>query len=253
MKAKSQDLTQLLSGWQYDEAKLVRRLKADDGREIIQVRLPLGMEQYELDGRPDGKRPMNHESWLHYYWQQSKLRDKGSGEFSLSEEDFARLQQEGLLYYYRYLLFFQIHEYRFCARDTRRNLKLLDFVAKYAPPELSELLEQYRPYILRMNVMARALFKIQEEEEVPSALRILHGGVKAVEDLPPIDGNQIYEFERTRSLKSLQDLVSQLETHVPRRVALENELERAVREENYERAATLRDELAGLRNQVKEE
>jgi excinuclease UvrABC helicase subunit UvrB len=104
-----------------------------------------------------------------------------------------------------------------------------------------------------MNVMARALFKIQEEEEVPSALRILHGGVKAVEDLPPIDGNQIYEFERTRSLKSLQDLVSQLEAHVPRRVALENELERAVREENYERAATLRDELAGLRNQVKEE
>jgi hypothetical protein len=253
MKSKIQDLTQLLTSWEYDESKPIRRLKAEDGREIIQVRLPLGLEQYEIDGRPDGKRPMNHESWLHYYWQQSKLKREDSGEFSLSEEDFARVQQEGLLYYYRYLLFFQVHEYRLCARDTRRNLKLLDFVSKYAPPEQTELLEQYRPYILRMNVMARALFKIQEDEDVPAALRLLQNGIKAVESLHPIDGNQIFEFEKSRSLKSLEDLISQLEAHVPKRVALQNELDRAIKDENYEKAAMLRDEIAGLRKQVKKE
>jgi len=47
---------------------MTRRLRAhrelSDGREVMQVRLPLGIEQYELDGRPDGKRPHHTASLL---------------------------------------------------------------------------------------------------------------------------------------------------------------------------------------------
>ncbi len=251
--AKNQHLTQILAEWEYNAAKTVRRVKMDSGREFLQVRLPLGIEQYEIDGRPDGKRPMNQESWLDYYQEQARRRRRSGEDLSLSDEDFLRLQEEGLLYYYRYLVFFQAHEYQLCARDTRRNLKLLDFVGQHATKEQVECLEQYRPYILRMSCMAQALLKIQEDDDVPGALRLLETGIRAICELPSIPENSVFEFEKTRSLKSLEDLISQLEAHVPRNVALENELKRAIRGENYERAATLRDAIASLRKSLKEE
>jgi hypothetical protein len=255
MKAKSHDLTWLLDAWVYDEHKTTRKIKGRNGREILQVRLPLGVEQYEIDGRPDGKRPMDHESWLHYYWYQAKSVQGRAEEHVLTKEDFSRLQEEGLLYYYRYLLFFQLQEYRLCARDTRRNLKLLDFVSRYFPKNQAEQLEQYRPYILRMNFMAKALFKAQEHSDLKGALRLLRKGVKAIEELRTIQSNQIFAFEKVRSLKSLEDLISQLESHlpVPAHVQLVRQMKAAIQEENYEKAAALRDQIALLKREGKAE
>jgi hypothetical protein len=252
VKAAAQDLTALLAGWAYDETKPVRRIKAKDGREVLQVRLPLGLEQYEIDGRPDGKRPMSYESWFHYYCHQARASCRDERELGLSEGDFSRLQQEGLLYYYRYLLFFQLREYALCTRDTRRNLKLLDFVSKNFPREQADLLEQYRPYIIRMNVMARALFRIQKHEDVEGALHLLRTGMETIGGLEDLDSNQVFEFEKTRSLTSIEDLITQLEAHAPKHVALATELDKAVQDEDYEKAAILRDELAELKNKSQE-
>ena len=176
MDPSSVDLSSLLAAWDYDEENTVRRIRADDGREVLQVRLPLGMEQYEFHGRPNGKRPMKRESWLHYYAKKADLLLKDGREFVLRDDDFSRLYREGLLYYHRYVLFFQIREYQLCARDTRRNLKLLDFVSRHAAPEKSEELVQYRPYMYGMNVMARALDRIQDDDDMVMALRILRRG-----------------------------------------------------------------------------
>ena len=267
------DLSSLLAAWDYDEENTVRRIRADDGREVLQVRLPLGMEQYEMHGRPDGKRPMKRESWLHYYAKKADLLLKDGRELVLRDDDFSRLYREALLYYHRYVLFFQIREYQLCARDTRRNLKLLDFVARHAAPEKSEELIQYRPYIHRMNVMARALDRIQGDDDIVTALRILRRGIREIEEMPPIAENAIFKYERSRSLKSLKGLLQGLAPHARTRAsaarksagrterpvsleggaiekpvdpeaALEREMVRAIREEDYERAALLRDEIA---------
>jgi hypothetical protein len=240
------DLGPILGAWAYDEENAVRRIVAEDGRELLQVRLPLGVEQYELSGRPDGARPKNHESWFHYFRKKARAEAES---FSLTDEDVETLYEEGLLYYYRYLRFFQIKEYRLCVRDTRRNLKLLDFISRFATGEQAENLTQYHPYILRMNVMARALLKVQDDGDVRGALRILDSGRRAVRDLPEVEGSQVFAFERVRSLKSLDDLYAQLEQHlpVPRVVTLERQMERAVQKEDYERAAVLRDEIRRLR------
>ena len=245
-QAVNPDITELLKEWGYDEEDSVRRLRAEDGREILQVRLPLGVEQYEINGRPDGYRPKQQESWLHFY---RKRADHFAHEFVLDERALERLAQEGLLYYYRYLRFFQMKEYRLCERDTRRNLRLLEFVSSHSGPEEAEGLEQYRPYILRMNVMARALGKIQYENDIEAATDILEDGMEEVKSLPEIEDNQVFEFEKVRSLQSLADLHSQLTEHLPkpRHVELEKLLEEAVEKEDYERAATLRDELRRIR------
>jgi hypothetical protein len=98
-----------------------------------------------------------------------------------------------------------------------------------------------------MNSMARALLRVQDKDDVRGALRILYAGVKEVQGLPPIENNHVSEFEKARSVKCLEDLIAQLEVHVPRTVALRQEMQKAILEENYERAAALRDEIAGER------
>ena len=132
-------------------------------------------------------------------------------------------------------------------------MKLLEFAGRHARREDAESLEQYRPYILRMNYMARALFRLKDHQDIRGALRLLYTGLKALDRLEPLPGNQVFAFEKSRSTKSIEDLIQQLEAHVPRHIALQNELLRAVREENYERAAALRDEIAELRKHARME
>ena len=49
------DITKLLRTWQYEPSTLnVRILEAEDGRELIQLRIELGVIQMEMNGRPDG-------------------------------------------------------------------------------------------------------------------------------------------------------------------------------------------------------
>lgn len=271
--ARKSDLTELLREWQYDPADPVRRVRTEDGREVIQVRLPLGIEQYEIHGRPDGYRPEGYDSWLDYYIAKARLRrearrgqqeaaqqsprgsqgeDSGAAQadsgFLLNEEDFIKLHEEGLLYYYRYLLFFRIQEYALCARDTRRNLRLANFVSRYAHPSLAEELVQYRPYILRMHFTSRALEQIRLTEDLRKAIRTLQKGKRCVERLPPMPGNKIFAWERTRALASLSDLIRQLRSQLPpsRKEQLQRMLRTAVLEEDYERAAAIRDEIARL-------
>ena len=247
MKQETHDLSPFLSAWIYDESRTVRRVRIS-GREVLQVRLPLGLEQYEFDGRPDGLRPMTRESWFHHYRQRARALSREGKELHLEPEDVARLHKEGLLYYYRYLLFFQIQEYRLSARDTLRNLKLLDFVALHASPRDAVELLQYRPYILRMHVMSRALLRIQSSNDVRGAVRLLRQGLRRIEAMKTPERGDILSIERKRSLESLRDLIDQLSLQlpVPRRVVLKEEMDRAVREENYEKAAVLRDQIARI-------
>ena len=62
----SKDLSRLFDEWPFDAADDLRTVRGDDGRELLQVRTPLGIEQYEVDGRPDGRRPHDMESALEF-------------------------------------------------------------------------------------------------------------------------------------------------------------------------------------------
>jgi hypothetical protein len=51
------DLREFLGYWPYDPDQNVRLVSGSDGRGIMLVRQPMGLEEYEVDGRPDGLRP----------------------------------------------------------------------------------------------------------------------------------------------------------------------------------------------------
>jgi len=160
----SKDISQLLQEWEFDPEKSIRIVAADDGREVMQVRLPLGIEQYELDGRPDGVRPFGKSTMLEEFQERVRL---GGGDFHLSHEDFLLLSNEGILFYYRYLRLFQISDYKRTARDTDHNLQLCDLVEKHCEEDDDKkMLLQYKPYILRMNAISKAMMFLHRHLKV---------------------------------------------------------------------------------------
>jgi hypothetical protein len=248
------DLRELLKSWPYDPDNDVRLVSGADGRELLQVRLPLGMEQYELEGRPDGERPYGKESALEYHLERLAEIEKAgkSAAFTLSSDECSELFTEGTLYYYRYLHLFQAKDWEGTVRDTARNLRLFDLVNLYADDEEDQFyLEQWRPYLLRMNAAASAMIKL-DQNNYAQALDFLNAAVTAIEALEELD-DETFLFERERSLAALKDMISQIEDNKPvsELELLERELRQAIETQHFERAADLRDRIRALRERAK--
>lgn len=246
----SNDITRLLNEWDYDPFNHVRKIIGDDGREKIQVRVELGLLQMEVDGRPDGKRPYGMPSLLDYYESQLQehVSQQGTEEsFVLDSEACEELRQEALLYYHRYVLFFELEDYERTIRDTERNTRLFDLVFKHAQDKKDVVeLEQYRPYVIRINASARALRDAQARR-FDSGTKHVEEAIEKIKNLPPMD-NPTFLFEKNRSLSILKGMLKELRAKQPptKMDALRKELSRAVTEERFEDAARLRDEIRKL-------
>src|SRR6266436_46391 len=131
------DISHLLEDWDYQPGQVaVRKFKAKDGTEKIQLRVDLGLLQMNAEGRPDGKKPFGYPSLYEFY--EARLykhlaahdgRDKG---FKLSAEDCAKPQLEALQYHHRYICLLQLEDYPSVIRDGERNLQVFEFVSKHA-------------------------------------------------------------------------------------------------------------------------
>jgi hypothetical protein len=244
------DIRELLDGWPYDPEHTVRAVRGADGRPLLQVRLPTGLEQYEMEGRPDGKRPHQRESVLDYYMERL-VRAKAEGEaasFVLDEEECAELFDEGTLYYFRYLHLFELKDWQRTVRDTARNLQLFDFVSRHAAREEDrQYLEKWRPYLLRMNAIARAMLQL-EAHNYAAALDVVREAIRKIEVLPEVD-EDTFKFERYRSLAALRELAQEMEKNRPltETERLERKLREAVAAQDFERAAQLRDKIRELK------
>ncbi len=245
----SADITDLLRDWEFDSDNQIRIIQAEDGRQVLQVRQPMGIEQYELDGRPDGKKPFGRDSALEEF--QSRLESYtqahgGDEGFTLSHEDFAALQGEGVLFYFRYLVLFQIGDFARTARDTEHNLALFALVERFIEndDDRRELL-QYKPYVVRMNAIARAMISLHKEMK-STAEDILATAISAIEGMHEID-TPAFQFERVRSLNYLKATLKQIHEKKDSPLeALKGELQTAIDDEDYEKAASLRDRIRQL-------
>ena len=220
------DLRRLLASWPYDPEKDARVVRGEDGREILQVRTPIGIEQLEMDGRPDGARPHDQESILEFQLQRlAQAQAAGrEAEFELDPEDCAELFGEGTLYYFRYLRLFQLKRWAATVRDTTRNLRLFDFVRQHAAHEEDQFyLEKWRPYILRMNAAAAALMTLDKGAH-DKALEIVKAAIERIEALEELD-DETFRFERGRSVNALRELAAQIQQTRP--VSAVERLERA--------------------------
>jgi len=244
------DLRQVLQSWPYDPEHDARILPGEDGREILQVRTPLGLEQYEIDGRPDGERPHGLESALEFHqrrFEEARIAGR-EAEFELSPRECGELFSEGTLYYFRYVRLFQLKDWARTIRDTARNLRAFDFLHRYARREEDQqFLEKWRPYILRVNASAAAMLAV-EKNAYGKAVSVVNEAVGKIEALDDLD-DDTFKFERERSLMALRELASQIQKNRPlsELERLEHQLRRAIEKQDFERAARLRDRLRELR------
>ena len=246
------DLSEFLKDWKYDDQNNVRFFTAADGRQIMQVRQPLGIEQYELDGRPDGLHPEGEKSALDFYRKKEREAWERGDKLILGDDDFHRLQEEMVIFYYRYLALFQVGAYDRVARDTEHNLDIGRMLEESCQSENRNEMLQYRPYILRMNAISRAMMLLAEDNSLLAA-EVIENGKESIESLTPV-ATPIFQFERMRSLHHLSQVLSQIrrnEQHSPSEIRgfrerLMDELSKAVETEDYERAARLRDRIQGL-------
>src|SRR5437660_5743026 len=161
------DLREVLKAWPYDPENDSRVTRGADGRQVLQVRTPLGVEQMEMDGRPDGARPHGMESALEFQLMRLATAQAAGQEsdFELGPQACAELFNEGTLYYLRYVRLFQLRDWPRTIRDTTRNLRAFDLVHEHAEREEDRLfLEKWRPYIFRANATAGAMQQLEKND-----------------------------------------------------------------------------------------
>lgn len=244
------DISQLLENWDYQPGQIVvRRFKGRDAQEKIQLRVDLGLLQMNTEGRPDGKRPLGHASLFEY--QESRLKkhmeEHGSDDgFTLRAEDIAKLQLEGLQYHHRYICLLELKDYEGVVRDTNRNLAVFDFVARYAESEeLAWALQQFRPQLLLIQVRARASEKLAEKKHREAIQEIERSITELRQFYSEMGRNDI---EHSAEVQYLEGWINEINSSRPlsKREKLELALNDAVRQENYEKAAEVRDKLRNL-------
>lgn len=249
-----EDISQILNEWKFGDQDInVRYIKGIDGRTKLQMRLDLGILQMELDGRPDGLRPHNSDSYFDYFESQSKKPAKrvGAQPYVLSAEDNFKLQQEAVQYYHRYLALMKLRDYARVVRDTSRNLRLFNFVEHNTEnDEVIWQFIQHRPYVLMMNTRARALVEL-DHENFEMALDIINSGIQAIQNFNEKWSDRIGpDFPELEFLHYWSKEISD-QKPMTEKERLSHELQQAVNIEDYERAARLRDKLAALERLLK--
>ncbi len=230
----------ILSQWAHEpEAITVRRVEGADGRELLQMRIEMGVLQMETTGRPDGEQPHGCETYHEHLLNQSLMTD----EFELSARDCLEIDREFVQYYHRRVCWLRLHEYDRALEDADHTLALMDFCRLNSDDEdwiLSH--EQYRPFVLFHRTQAAALAAL-EANGPETAIAEVNQGLRRLK-------NFFAEFETEESFEEDELVTRLVEVRESLRetfdvgMTLEERLAEAVAQEQYELAAQLRDELA---------
>ena len=237
------DLSQFLNAWPRTPGQFqVRELQADDGRLLLQVRIDLGVIQMEAEGRPDGQRPAGHASMLEY----AMARKQEAGlDFSLDEAECVSIRDEAILFYHRYVAFFNLNRFEAVMRDADHALSCLNLCRDHAADDNDRLrLEHLRPQVFTMKVRAAAELAMAHRQPRAAMSAIDQG----LEELQSILGSE--GAERSNEIQLLRGMREMLVPKLPssQRVELEDRLKAALDAENYELAAILRDELKMMKD-----
>jgi hypothetical protein len=235
------NIDRILQDWPYDmQSANVRMVKGSDGREVIQMRVDLGLLQLEVTGRPDGVTPHGFESYYDYLVGEAvHLGD----EFILSEDQCGEADREFVQYYHRRNCWLRLRQFRRAIDDADHTLALMDFCRDHSPDESWTIShEQYRPYVLFQRSQAEALAEL-EDRGPQAAVAALDRGLERIREVFA-DHDAEEHFDEDEMVARLRELRDSLREQFDDESLLRQKLSEAVAAEQYELAARLRDELA---------
>lgn len=224
------DLTALLNAFPYEPGRVNARLiRGEDGRQYLQVRIELGVLQMTADGRPDGGTTALGERY--------RLCEPARA--AQARLELVQVQQ-------RALAFLAIGDTTRALRDAEQVLEGLAAMIRFGPSDEAEWAEgaRFSAVVLRTRAVVAGLVATGRPREAPAAidagLALLRGAAERI--------GLGEHFETLGDVQALRTLRETLVPQLPpaQRGELEERLRAAVRAENYELAAILRDELRRL-------
>ena len=260
------DLDIIISDWTFDdkdENANIRKIVGIEGRTKLQIRLPDGLIQWELEGRPDGRSPFGFESVLAYC--HSLINDRTAetadtdDDWHLDEELLAELDAELLSYTKRRMVLFKMGDYVHALRDALHALAILEVIRDYTDDDtLAFHYDRHRPQVIADKARARALLEIRREQ-LPKAVSALNRGIRDIEEFfthYDMESQTAKSQERRLLIdlrRSLRERYSVPLTDDELLEALKAEQQVAVLQENYEMAARLRDKISLVMERIRRE
>ena len=231
------NIDKILRDWPYHpHAVSVRLVKGDDRREIIQMRIEMGLLQIEVKGRPDGHRPDGYETFYEAMQQEAA----GSYGMVMSEDQCGEADREFVQFYHRRVCWLALREFEKAIADADHTLALMDFCREHSPDKAWTMThEQYRPFVVFHRTQAATLWAL-EEQDAESAIEAVNRGLRNIELL-------VEDVEDDELVARLVELASRFARSFRWRM-LQEQLGDAIASEQYESAARLRDQLADRHN-----
>ena len=242
--SNNRDLDFIFRDWPFKPGVISARLiKAGDGREVLQMRIEMGLLQIEVSGRPDGEKPNGFNTYLEWLNSQAAEQAKRHGAFVLTAAQCMEIDREFLQFYHRRICCLALRQFAQAVADADHTLGLMDFVATYSPePQWTTSHEQYRPFVVFHRAQAAAMVAIQESGPEAAIEEINHGLEQMRALFVTFEAEE--HFDQDELVGQLVEMKESLrqEYHLGR--TLSEQLGDAVAAEEFERAARLRDEIA---------
>lgn len=241
------DISKILRAWPYDPKTInARWILGEDGVLRVQLRLDLGIFQMEAEGRPDGMRPQGYPSLLDYYRAKVAATISKHEPFCISADECTDIQQEAVQYYYRYLSFYALKHHEGVIADTQHNLDLIDLVNEFCDdPFHADQFLQFYPYVRMMNARSTAEKALREGDHAQAVAALQ----KALDEIRSFwAASAGAPAKPVDEMRLLSDMLRDIMRKKPKTLAevLQEQLSSAIAEEDYERAAQLRDKLRAL-------
>lgn len=238
--ARKENIDRILRDWPYDpEGISVRKKKGDDGRDVLQMRLDLGLLQLETVGRPDGTRPQGADSY--YDWLVGRTVAEGD-DYKMTEDECEEADREFVQFYHRRICWLALREFHSAVSDADHTLGLMDFCRQHSPDEQWTLShEQYRPFVLFHRTQASALAALGDKG-AEAAVEEINLGLERMRGVF-VEYEAEEEFDEDELVQRLTELRESLRQHFRVGRTLQEQLADAVANEKYELAAEIRDEL----------
>jgi hypothetical protein len=224
------DLTHLLRDFPFEAGRVNARLvRGDDGRELLQIRVELGLLQMECSGRPDGS--------------QSALEPLLSAGRALDGVQTAALRLELVQFQQRAVAFLAVGDATRALADAETALRGTELIVRHGLPLDRDWSESARFSVLVLRTRCAVAACTAAGRSRDAARAIEHGLAEmrdAAERVGIADG-----FDALGDVLALKALRDSLVPQLPpaQRAELEARLRAAILAENYELASILRDEL----------
>jgi hypothetical protein len=232
-----------LRDWDFEPGPPQARLtQGHDGRQVIQLRVDLGVLQMETTGRPDGTRPHNFATYFDYLRHEARKAARRHETFTLNEDQCRAADREFGQYYQRRVCWLQLREYRKVVADADHTLAFMDFVRDHSPSEeYTQAHEQYRGFVTFQRTQGAAALALENDNPEGAVNEVRAGLARLKEFFTAHDAEE--QMEEDGMVQHLRRTEQMLREQHGIGETLEEQLARAIANEEYETAARLRDAL----------